>query len=370
MQIFLPDMGEMRMRGARALRGAWCVCLPGKTWFMGMWLVLGLAACQHAPNMGSEALVANGVDDPFAQALAQHYLAYAATEAAYEHTESAGWFRRKAERVLDGDRLEAGDPALYALKHAHYERLRAAREHLVMLLMPEHKLLTALPEDAAKAQAAFDCWLMQASPDVAVASDCQADWLRAVDVLEHALLRHVAPPLPEAPAEAVTVPVTLPLHMAVGLAQLEAESREALQALVRQYGKNATYEIYPALGEEMAEAQEGSLVALRQLAVQNLLMRYGVPVAHIIPMPEAAVRTEGQPKGDQRTEFYTQPVVRVVPGTAANALADTVKQDGAAEPGAETAPAMTLWPQEQQANAAAEPMQLLPLKEDDEEDGQ
>lgn len=97
-------------------------------------------------------------EETFPSALASEYLAYSESEKEMGHPIHAEHFAAKGLKAADGtevapEAVSAGLPVVVA------EQLASSRAYLLELLTPDMKRIA--PEDAARAQLLFDCWVHQ-----------------------------------------------------------------------------------------------------------------------------------------------------------------------------------------------------------------
>ena len=137
----------------------------------------------------------------FNDALAQDYIALSATEALQGDNRDADTYAQRAMAAAAGqppgpDQVELRQPFL---KHKYVSELSDARQRLVSALDKTGR--TKAPDDAAHAQASYDCWIEQASEDLQPADidACKQAFLDAIAKVEAALVEE-APPAAEVAA--------------------------------------------------------------------------------------------------------------------------------------------------------------------------
>ena len=134
----------------------------------------------------------------FDNALAQDYSALSATEAIQGDNRDADTYAQRAMAAAGGqppgpDQVELRQPFL---KGKYVSELTEARQRLVSALDKTGR--TKVPEDAARAQATYDCWIEQASEDLQPADidACKQAFMDAIARVEAALVEE-APPVAE-----------------------------------------------------------------------------------------------------------------------------------------------------------------------------
>ncbi|MGH8469951.1 MAG: OmpA family protein [Gammaproteobacteria bacterium] len=137
----------------------------------------------------------------FNDALAQDYIALSGTEALQGDNRDADTYAQRAMAAAAGnppgpDQVELRQPYL---KHKYVSELTDARQRLVSALDKTGR--TKAPDDAAHAQASYDCWIEQASEDLQPADidACKQAFMDAIAKVEAALVEE-APPAAEVTA--------------------------------------------------------------------------------------------------------------------------------------------------------------------------
>lgn len=132
----------------------------------------------------------------FNDALAQDYIALSGTEALQGDNRDADTYAQRAMAAAAGnppgpDQVELRQPFL---KHKYVSELSDARQRLVSALDKTGR--TKAPDDAAHAQASYDCWIEQASEDLQPADidACKQAFMDAIAKVEAALVEEVPPP--------------------------------------------------------------------------------------------------------------------------------------------------------------------------------
>ncbi len=169
----------------------------------------------------------------FAQALARHYEALARAEQAQGDTRDARTYALRAAAAAGGqptapDSLEHRRPYL---KDKYTGELDAARQRLVGALDGEAR--TRAGEDAARAQAAFDCWIEQAQEDLQPddIAACRSAFETAMSAVDQRLAQ-AEPPPPEPAPPPPPAPENYLVFFDFDRADLTSEGREVLQTVV------------------------------------------------------------------------------------------------------------------------------------------
>ncbi|MGE3774940.1 MAG: OmpA family protein [Gammaproteobacteria bacterium] len=174
-------------------------------------------------------------DGDFAQALARHYDALARAEQVQGDTRDARTYALRATAAAGGqptapDSLELRRPYL---KDKYTAELDAARQRLVGALDGEAR--TRAADDAARAQAAFDCWAEQAQEDLQPEhiAACRGAFEMAMNAVDQRLAQVEAPPPP--PPAAPPPPATPENYLVFfdfDRADITDEGRAVLQNVV------------------------------------------------------------------------------------------------------------------------------------------
>ena len=143
----------------------------------------------------------------FNDALAQDYIALSGTEALQGDNRDADTYAQRAMAAAGGnppgpDQVELRQPFL---KHKYVSELSDARQRLVSALDKTGR--TKAPDDAAHAQASYDCWIEQASEDLQPADidACKQAFMDAIAKVEAALVEEPPPAEVAAPPESYLV---------------------------------------------------------------------------------------------------------------------------------------------------------------------
>ncbi|MGH8508220.1 MAG: OmpA family protein [Gammaproteobacteria bacterium] len=137
----------------------------------------------------------------FNDALAQDYIALSGAESLQGDNRDADTYAQRAMAAAAGqppgpDQVELRQPFL---KGKYVQELSDARQRLVSALDKTGR--TKAPDDAAHAQASYDCWIEQASEDLQPAdiNACKQAFMDAIAKVEAALVEE-APPAAEVAA--------------------------------------------------------------------------------------------------------------------------------------------------------------------------
>ena len=155
-----------------------------------------LTGCASRPMNQLASMQPSGT--AFDNALAQDYAALSKAEKFQGDHRDADTYAQRAKAAAEGqspgpDQVELRQPFL---KHKYVSELSDARQRLVQALDKTGR--TKAPEDAARAQTSYDCWIEQASEDLQPAdiNACKQAFMDAIAKVEAALVGEV-PPVPE-----------------------------------------------------------------------------------------------------------------------------------------------------------------------------
>lgn len=140
-----------------------------------------LAGCTS--NIDQVAAV-KGTGSPFTQALTSEYQAYVAEEKSEYDWGNADHFAQKGLLAAGGANVEPEDLANWDIPADKQAELAAARARLMTALNSGAR--DAKPQDAARAQVRFDCWVEEQDEnheDDKIAA-CKNDFMAAMDALE------------------------------------------------------------------------------------------------------------------------------------------------------------------------------------------
>ncbi|MGH8532377.1 MAG: OmpA family protein [Gammaproteobacteria bacterium] len=158
-----------------------------------------LTACASRPMNQLASMQPKGA--AFDNALAKDYAALSEAEKFQGDHRDADTYAQRAMAAAGGqspgpDQVELRQPFL---KGKYISELSDARQRLVSALDKTGR--TKAPEDAARAQTSYDCWVEQASEDLQPAdiNACKQAFMDAIAKVEAALVEEV-PPAPEVAA--------------------------------------------------------------------------------------------------------------------------------------------------------------------------
>lgn len=159
-----------------------------------------LTGCASRPMNQLASMQPSGA--AFDNALAQDYAALSKAEKFQGDHRDADTYAQRAKAAAGGqspgpDQIELRQPFL---KNKYVSELSDARQRLVSALDKTGR--TKAPEDAARAQTSYDCWVEQASEDLQPAdiNACKQAFMDAIAKVEAALVAEEPEPLPEAAA--------------------------------------------------------------------------------------------------------------------------------------------------------------------------
>ncbi len=139
--------------------------------------------------------MAKGTGSPFTQALTTEYQAYTAEEKSEYDWGNADHFAQKGLLAAGGANVEPEDLANWDIPADKQAELAAARTRLMTALNGGAR--DAKPQDAARAQARFDCWVEEQDEnheDDKIAA-CKNDFMAAMDALEKKEMAQAAAPM-------------------------------------------------------------------------------------------------------------------------------------------------------------------------------
>ncbi|MDQ3563331.1 MAG: OmpA family protein [Pseudomonadota bacterium] len=157
-----------------------------------------LTGCASRPMNQLASMQPSGA--AFDNALAQDYAALSKAEKFQGDHRDADTYAQRATAAAGGqspgpDQVELRQPFL---KGKYVSELSDARQRLVSALDKTGR--TKAPEDAARAQTSYDCWVEQASEDLQPAdvNACKQAFMDAIAKVEAALAAEEPAPVPEA----------------------------------------------------------------------------------------------------------------------------------------------------------------------------
>ncbi len=146
--------------------------------------VAALALLAGCTSNIDQVSMAKGTGSPFTQALTSEYQAYVAEEKSEYDWGNADHFAQKGLLAAGGANVEPEDLANWDIPADKQAELAAARTRLMTALNGGAR--EAKPQDAARAQARFDCWVEEQDEnheDDKIAA-CKNDFMAAMDALE------------------------------------------------------------------------------------------------------------------------------------------------------------------------------------------
>jgi OOP family OmpA-OmpF porin len=208
----------------------------------------------------------------FTRALAEEYRQIATFEAdeMYDWID-ATYFARKGLRAADGEVVLPEEVDNWNLTDAHATELSAARSRLMAQL--EGGARTSKPQEAARAQGRFDCWIEQQEenhqPDHIAA--CRDAFLAAMESLEK-----VMEPAPEPTPEPME-PQEFVVYFGFDRDNLTDEAKGVLDRAVREGGMDAEYSVTGHADRAGPEDYNLGLSLRRANSVREYLVGKGVP---------------------------------------------------------------------------------------------
>jgi OmpA-OmpF porin, OOP family len=157
--------------------------------------VAALALLAGCHSNIDELNAAKGTGSPFTQALTSEYQAYTTVEKEEYDWPNADHFAQKGLLAAGGANVEPEDLANWDIPADKQPELAAARTRLMTALNSGAR--DAHPQDAARAQARFDCWVEEQEEnheDDKIAA-CKNDFMAAMDALEKKQTAAAAPAL-------------------------------------------------------------------------------------------------------------------------------------------------------------------------------
>ena len=146
--------------------------------------VAALALLAGCTSNIDQVSMAKGTGSPFTQALTSEYQAYVAEEKSEYDWGNADHFAQKGLLAAGGANVEPEDLANWDIPADKQAELAAARTRLMTALNGGAR--DAKPQDEARAQARFDCWVEEQDEnheDDKIAA-CKNDFMAAMDALE------------------------------------------------------------------------------------------------------------------------------------------------------------------------------------------
>ena len=155
--------------------------------------VAALALLAGCTSNIDQVSMAKGTGSPFTQALTSEYQAYVAEEKSEYDWGNADHFAQKGLLAAGGANVEPEDLANWDIPADKQAELAAARTRLMTALNGGAR--DAKPQDAARAQARFDCWVEEQDEnheDDKIAA-CKNDFMAAMDALEKKQMAQTMP---------------------------------------------------------------------------------------------------------------------------------------------------------------------------------
>ena len=157
--------------------------------------VAALALLAGCTSNIDQVSMAKGTGSPFTQALTSEYQAYVAEEKSEYDWGNADHFAQKGLLAAGGANVEPEDLANWDIPADKQAELAAARTRLMTALNGGAR--DAKPQDAARAQARFDCWVEEQDEnheDDKIAA-CKNDFMAAMDALEKKQMAQTMAPM-------------------------------------------------------------------------------------------------------------------------------------------------------------------------------
>jgi len=157
--------------------------------------VAALALLAGCTSNIDQVSMAKGTGSPFTQALTSEYQAYVAEEKSEYDWGNADHFAQKGLLAAGGANVEPEDLANWDIPADKQAELAAARTRLMTALNGGAR--EAKPQDAARAQARFDCWVEEQDEnheDDKIAA-CKNDFMAAMDALEKKQMAETMAPM-------------------------------------------------------------------------------------------------------------------------------------------------------------------------------
>jgi hypothetical protein len=174
--------------------------------------VLFLTQCEHVENLtdtgfGNENTVAesnqmmgsNMADtsnlSPFQASLNREYADLAEHMYYLGEKYSAKKFSKKADAVLENERLEPSKVSTFKIIDGSASQLKEARIRLIQALVIGGRERT--PQYAARAQSSFDCWVEHSDEVSPLSKSCKSRYLNSIEHIEARLKECVPDLLPQ-----------------------------------------------------------------------------------------------------------------------------------------------------------------------------
>jgi OmpA-OmpF porin, OOP family len=244
---------------------------------------------------------------PFTQALTSEYQAFTAEEASEYDWGNANFFAKKGLASAHGDNVLPEDPNNWDIPADKQPELVSARQRLLTAL--DGGAREAKPQDAARAQGRYDCWIEEQDEnheDDKIAA-CKNDFLAALDAIEKK---------PAAPAAAPAMtPTNYTVYFDFDKAVINAEGKQVINQVLDDAKMHNPSSISVVGHTDLTGTEEYNMaLSLRRAdAVRTALISGGVAADKITVagrgMSEPAVPT---PRGvrerrNRRAEITLQP---------------------------------------------------------------
>jgi len=261
-----------------------------------------LAGCTS--NINNVAAV-KGTGSPFTQALTTEYQAYVAEEKSEYDWGNADHFAQKGLLAAGGANVEPEDLANWDIPADKQAELAAARTRLMTALNGGAR--DAKPQDAARAQARFDCWVEEQDEnweDDKIAA-CKNDFMAAMDALEKKQMA-------EAPAMS---PANYTVYFDFDKSVIRPDGQAVINNVLADAAKHAPSSVSVTGHTDLAgPADYNMALSLRRAdAVRSALITGGIPADKITVagrgMSEPAVPTALGVRNakNRRVEIILQP---------------------------------------------------------------
>ena len=245
-----------------------------------------LTGCASRPMNQLASMQPSGA--AFDNALAQDYAALSKAEKFQGDHRDADTYAQRATAAAGGqspgpDQIELRRPFL---KDKYVSELSAARQRLVSALDKTGR--TKAPEDAARAQTSYDCWVEQASEDLQPAdiNACKQAFMDAIAKVEAALLAEEPAPVPAAAPEPGELLMRLEgVNFAFDSAKLTPESGAIVDQAVQelQGAASVTVRVEGHTDSIGSEAYNLKLSERRAQAVVDYLISKGIDPSRVEP---------------------------------------------------------------------------------------